>query len=65
MKKPMNEGILTAARKLSDLFFDGLKSNTVDRVITKAKKVNLDPLVVKQMEKIKKEKEELDKLMGL
>jgi hypothetical protein len=65
MKKNINEGLIGAAKKFSDAFFDGLKANAVNTVIQKAKDVKMNPEVVKTMERIKKEKEELDKLLGL
>jgi hypothetical protein len=62
-KKSINE--LSAASRWVDSFFDALKSNTANRMLAKAKQVNMDPRIVSQLEKIQKEKEELDKLMGI
>jgi len=62
-KEPVNE-IFGAAKKFSDAFFDGLKKNAVDSVLAKAKKARMDDEAIKQMEKIKKEKEELDRILS-
>jgi hypothetical protein len=37
-KKKVNEGLFSAARSFSDVFFDGLKSNATNRAIEAAKK---------------------------
>jgi F420-dependent methylenetetrahydromethanopterin dehydrogenase len=62
--KPINEGLFGAARKFSDAFFDGLKNNAVDRVLSKAKEARMSQEAIEKMEKIKKEKEELDKILS-
>lgn len=64
-KKPVNEGLFSAAKRFSDAFFDGLQKNAVDRVISKAQQAQVDPEVIKTMERIKHEKKELDRLLGL
>lgn len=64
-KKTTNEGLFGAAKKFSDAFFDGLQKNTADKVIRKAQSAKVDPKVIKQLEKIKKEKAELDRILGL
>jgi len=62
-KQPVNE-IFGAAKKFSDAFFDGLKANAVDSLLAKAKKAKMDDEAIKQMEKIKREKEELDRILS-
>jgi cell division protein FtsL len=65
MKKEekINEGIFGAAKKFSDAFFDGLKNNAADRVLQTAKKQGVPKEVTDLMDKIKKEKEELDAIL--
>jgi hypothetical protein len=63
--KEVNEGIIMAAKKFSDAFFDGLKQNAVDRMIKKAEDANVDPEVLKTMHRIKKDSEELKKLLSI
>ena len=64
-KKQINENIFDAAKKFSDAFFDGLKKNAVDRVIQKAQNAKMDPEVIKTMQRIKKDSDELNKLLNL
>jgi hypothetical protein len=63
--KEVNEGIIMAAKKFSDAFFDGLKQNAVDRMLKKAEDANVDPEVLKTMQRIKKDTEELKKLLSI
>lgn len=65
MKKEekINEGIFGAAKKFSDAFFDGLKNNAADRVLQKARQQGVPKEVTDLMDKIKKEKEELDAIL--
>lgn len=63
-KKVINEGLFGAAKKFSDAFFDGLKNNAVDSVINQAKRARMEKDVIEKMEKIKKEKEELDAILA-
>ena len=62
-KQKTNEGIFGAAKKFSDAFFDGLKNNAADRVLQKAKQQGVPKEVTDLMDKIKKEKEELDAIL--
>jgi hypothetical protein len=62
--QPIQEGLFGAAKKFSDAFFDGLKNNAVDRVLSKAREVRLHNDAIRQMEKIAKEKEELDRILS-
>jgi predicted PP-loop superfamily ATPase len=63
-KKKINENMFDAGKKFSDAFFDGVKKNATDRIINKARAAKVDPKIIAQLEKIQKEKEELDKLLG-
>lgn len=60
-KKTINE---ISLRKFTDAFFDGLKRNTVDSVISKARAARMETEAIEQMEKIKREKEELDRILS-
>lgn len=65
-KKQINEGVFGAAKKFSDAFFDGLKSNATNKAIEAAKKNKQVPsqLVQKmsELEKLAKElKSDLEK----
>ena len=62
-KKKVDEGIFSSAKKFSDAFFDGLKSNAADKMIKQANKSGVDPEVARMMDSIKKEKDELDDLL--
>jgi hypothetical protein len=62
--KPINENIFGAAKRFSDAFIDGLKSNATDRVLAKARKAGMERDAIAQMEKIKREKEELDRILA-
>lgn len=62
-KKVINEGLFGAAKKFSDAFFDGLKNNAADRVLQTAKKQGVPKEVTDLLDKIKKEKEELDAIL--
>ena len=61
-KKQLNEGLFGAAKQFSDAFFDGLKTNTAQQILNKAREKKIPIEVINQMEKIQKEKNELDKL---
>jgi phage-related protein len=61
-KKQINEGVAAAVQKFSDAFFDGLKKNNSDRILAKAKERGIPSAVIDQLEKIQKEKDELDKI---
>ena len=64
MKKLQKEGLIGAVKKFSDAFFDGLKNNATETVLAKARKARMSKEVIDQMEKIKKEKEELDRILS-
>ena len=61
--KKVNEGLFGAAKKFSDSFFNGLQSNTEEKFIQRAKKAGTPKEVVQKMDKIRKEKAELDALI--
>lgn len=63
-KKNIKEGFFSAGKKFSDAFFDGLKNNKANAITAKAKKAGMDAEVIRQMEKIQKEKEELDRILN-
>lgn len=62
-KKTTNEGLFSTARKFSNAFFDGLNKNTEEKFIQRAKKAGTPKELTDKMEKIKKEKSELDALI--
>lgn len=63
-KQPIQEGLFGAAKQFSDAFFDGLKNNAVDKVLSKARAARMSQEAIDKMEKIKKQKEELDKILS-
>lgn len=58
-KKQLNEGVFGAVKIFSDAFFDGLKNNTTNRIIEKAKQRGLPKEILDNMIRIQKEKEDL------
>lgn len=62
-KKPTNE-IFGAADKFVNSFFDSLKKGAEDRVINQAKAKGVEPEAIRRMEKIKREKEQLQQLLN-
>jgi hypothetical protein len=62
--KPINENIFGAAKRFSDAFFDGLKSNATNRMMDKAKKSGAPKELVDVMAKIQKDKDELDAILN-
>jgi hypothetical protein len=59
-KKQINE--VNAVSKFIGDFFDGIKTNTSNRFLTRAKQRGIPNEVIQQMEKIQKEKDELEKI---
>lgn len=59
----VNEGLFGAAKKFSDAFFDGLKNNATNRMLSKAKQSGMPSKVIQKMAKLQKEKNELDALI--
>jgi hypothetical protein len=62
-KEIKKEGLFSATKKFTDAFFDGLKNNAVDRVLSKAKEKGVPTEVTDIMNKIREDKEELDALL--
>jgi len=63
-KKPINEGLFGAAKKFSDAFFDGLKTNATNKAIEAAKKnKSVPPKIVQKMSEIEKASKELDRML--
>jgi hypothetical protein len=62
-KVQIEEGLFGAAKQFSDAFFDGLKNNAVDRVLAKARAARLDKEAIDKMEDIRREKQQLDKIL--
>lgn len=58
-KKEIKEGLFGAAKKFSDAFFDGLKTNSTNIALKKASKRGFPPEIQKQMDKVNKESEKL------
>jgi F420-dependent methylenetetrahydromethanopterin dehydrogenase len=61
--QPIQEGLFGAAKQFSDAFFDGLKNNAVDKVLAKARKARLHQDAIDKMEDIRREKQQLDKIL--
>ena len=62
-KQPIKEGLFSAAAKFTDAFFDGLKSNAINRALDHAKQNKLPADVIDSMERIQKERDTLNKLI--
>lgn len=63
-KEKTNEGIFGAAKRFSDAFFDGLKSNATNRAIAAAKQNKAVPTkIVNKMMQIEKASDELEKML--
>lgn len=62
-KKPVNEGLFAGVRKFTDAFFDGLKTNTVNAALEKAKHNKLPADIIDAMERIEAERNRLDNII--
>lgn len=63
-KEKTNEGIFGAAKRFSDAFFDGLKSNATNKAIKAAKQNKAVPTkIVDKMMQIEKASDELEKML--
>lgn len=63
-KNKLNEGLFGAAKKFSDSFFDGLKTNATNKALSNAKKnKKLPPRVVRKMSDIDKASKELEQML--
>ena len=59
-----NEGLFGAAKKFSDAFFDGLKTNVTNRALEKAKQnKSIPPKIVQKMTELDKAAKELEKML--
>jgi len=61
-KQDLNE--LNAVSRFIGDFFDGIKTNTSNRFLARAKKRGIPKEVIQKMEKIQKEKDELEKIFS-
>jgi hypothetical protein len=60
-KEKTNEGLFGAAKKFSDAFFDGLKSNAINRALKQAEKnKKVPPPIIQKMRQIDKLAKELE-----
>ena len=60
----LNEGLFGTARKFTDAFFDGLKSNAINHALANAKKSERLPTPIKQkMDSIQKLSKELEQMI--
>lgn len=63
-KQKVNEGLFGAAKKFSDAFFDGLKTNATNKAIEAAKKNKVVPTkIVDKMVELEKASKELQKML--
>ena len=63
-KKQIKENLFDSAKKFSDAFFDGLKSNAVNHALEKAKKNKSMPVpVVQKMKELDKAARELEQML--
>lgn len=62
-QKHVNEGLLDSVKNFSNSFFDSLKTNTVNDFLEKARKTRLDKEAISKMEQIRRQKEELDRIL--
>jgi hypothetical protein len=63
-KETTNEGLFGAAKKFSDAFFDGLKTNATNKAIAAAKKnKKVPPKIVQKMADIEKASKELEQML--
>ena len=63
-KQPINEGLFWAAKKFSDAFFDGLKTNATNKAIEAAKRNKVVPTkIVDKMVELEKASKELQKML--
>jgi hypothetical protein len=64
MSKSVNEGIIGAADRFVNAFFDGLKRNATNKAIQAAKKnKQVPPKVIQQMEDIEKASKQLQRML--
>ena len=56
-------GLFSAAKKLTDAFFDGLQKNTADRFIHNAMKANMKREAMEKEQQKQRDKEELERIL--
>jgi len=61
-KDKINE--LSAASRFVSAFFDGVKTNTTNRFLAKAKKQGVPKPIIDKLQKIEKERKELDSIIA-
>jgi len=61
--QPVEEGLFGAAKKFTDAFFDGLKTNAVNRALEQAKQNKFPPDVIDSMERIENERQRLSQII--
>jgi len=62
-KKQLKEGLPSILKKFTDDFFDGLKSQAINRAVEKAKKSELPPPLVQHMVKMQREADRFHELL--
>ena len=62
-KQPIKEGLFGAAKQFTDAFFDGLKTNAINKALEQAKKNKMPDEVIDSMEKIENETQRLNNLI--
>lgn len=61
--KRLDEGMLDSIKNFTNSFFESLKKNTVNDFLEKARKTRLDKEAISKMEEIRRQKEELDRIL--
>jgi len=61
--QPVEEGLFGAAKKFTDAFFDGLKTNAVNKALEQAKQNKFPPDVIDSMERIENERQRLSQII--
>jgi hypothetical protein len=62
-KQPIKEGLFSSAKKFTDAFFDGLKTNAVNKALEQAKQNKFPPDVIDSMERIENERQRLSQII--
>lgn len=63
-KSKVQEGLFAAAKKFSDSFFDGLKTNATNIALQKAQRSKTTPSpIVKKMRELDKAAKEVEKML--
>jgi len=65
MKKRATSGnIFETAKRFTDTFFDGLKNNATDRMLKQVEKAGASPELIRVMNKLQRDKDELDAILA-